>query len=232
MFGIRNEQQRCAQLLHRFEDWRKTTPFDLPWRVFLDTPSDHCENLHTSAKHTLRQASSIEEFLDDLGSRAHDVLVEATQLSTELFSFSAGLAQQVPEMPVNLFHQAVSLSLQHDPPQEGAPSIALKSDVQEYQDGVICLDSRSAIRTVENLDCRFVFLSHAQTHQFQQISVKSAKDNLRNWYIPHGFWISPHTFGRGVRPTAQHSVRQLHITPWAARLVGCQPSLWYLSGER
>ena len=54
----------------------------------------------------------------------------------------------------------------------------------------------------------------------------SAIRTVENWYLPHGFEV---IYPLSQPPISRGSLRKLRVLPWAPRLVGCQPRLWYRS---
>ncbi|CAE7443434.1 unnamed protein product [Symbiodinium sp. CCMP2592] len=54
----------------------------------------------------------------------------------------------------------------------------------------------------------------------------SAIRTVENWYLPHGFEV---IYPLSQPPISRGSLRKLRVLPWAPRLVGCQPKLWYRS---
>ena len=52
----------------------------------------------------------------------------------------------------------------------------------------------------------------------------SAIRTVENWYLPHGFEV---IYPLSQPPISRGSLRKLRVLPWAPRLVGCQPKLWY-----
>ncbi|CAE7880047.1 unnamed protein product [Symbiodinium microadriaticum] len=196
------ESLLCQSLHLGFERWTQAAgriSEPRPW-FHRATPRQHCQDVDDTVNHAFFEATSVSEFLHDLESSAG---YGGYGLLSEGRQLQADLSSLVEELRPASTVSHVKLA---DLPAK----VMLQFDSPSLGSGSIAI--KSDVQEYRgDMNCPDSI---------------SAIRTVENWYLPHGFEV---IYPLSTPPISRESLRKLRVLPWAPRLVGCQPRLWYRS---